>query len=127
MAEEASSGNCRALVVDDNVDAATTLKALIETFGCPAQAITDPRDAEAAALKMRPRVAFLDLGMPHINGWQLAELLRRHFDHTALKLVAVTGYASFDDQQRSQQAGFDLHLRKPMEFDKLEKILSAYL
>jgi CheY-like chemotaxis protein len=56
----------------------------------------------------------------------LAELLLRRFDHTALKLVAVTGYASFDDQQRSKRAGFDLHLRKPMEFDKLEKILSAY-
>ena len=72
-------------------------------------------------------MAFLDLGMPHINGWQLAEVLRRHFDRTALKLVAVTGYASFDDQEQSKRAGFDLHIRKPMEFHKLQTILSAYL
>ena len=115
----------RILVVDDNKDACHTLAALLNLMGHQATCITDPRNAVRAALDTRPQLAFLDLGMPHIDGWTLAEQLRKHFDYEALRLVALTGWGQFDDRRRSGRAGFDAHLVKPAELQLIESILAT--
>jgi CheY-like chemotaxis protein len=99
-----------ALVVDDNQDAAESLARLLGTMGCEAVHFTDPRDALARALELKPHVAFLDIGMPHINGYELARQLRIRFPSASLKIVAITGYGGPEDRKASRHAGFDAHV-----------------
>ena len=119
-------GECRILVVDDNVDAAEMLAALIRSFGCAAKAVTDPRDAMAIIVNVRPQLVFLDIGMPHIDGYQLARAIRKQFDRASLKLAALTGYAQRADKDEADAAGFDFHISKPIQVDTLLQLLKAF-
>lgn len=116
-----------ALVVDDNQDAAETLAALLVAMGCEAVHVTDPRNALARALELKPHIAFLDLGMPHINGYELARQLRIHFPSASLKIVAITGYGRPEDRKASRQAGFDAHVTKPVDQPFLDAIIKTVL
>jgi CheY-like chemotaxis protein len=115
----------RVLVVDDNRDAADTLSALLEVLGHVAQVANDGPAALAAMQDFRPQLVFLDLGMPGMNGCQVAEAIRtdRRFDQPVL--VALTGWGSEDDRERTTAAGFDLHLTKPISLEAIEKMLSS--
>jgi PAS domain S-box-containing protein len=114
----------RVLVVDDNFDAADTLSALLELIGHVAQVANDGRAALEAMQDFRPQVVFLDIGMPGMNGYQVAEAIRndRRFDQPLL--VALTGWGGEDDRDRTRAAGFDLHLTKPVDLDRIEKMLA---
>jgi CheY-like chemotaxis protein len=112
------------LVVDDNADAADSLAALLKLLGHEAQCVTDSRLAISAALQMNPNVAFLDIGMPHINGYELAATLRKTFG-TKVSLVALTAYGSAADREMSRVVGFDAHLLKPAEFHMIEAALNS--
>jgi CheY-like chemotaxis protein len=115
----------RVLVVDDNRDAADTLSALLELLGHDAQVANDGPAALAAMQDFRPQLVFLDLGMPGMNGCQVAEAIRldRRFDQPVL--VALTGWGSEDDRERTSAAGFDLHLTKPISLEAIERMLGA--
>jgi CheY-like chemotaxis protein len=115
----------RVLVVDDNRDAAETLSALLELLGHSAQVAHDGHAALDAVLDFRPQVVFLDIGMPGMNGYQVAEAIRndRRFDQPLL--VALTGWGGEDDRERTSAAGFDLHLTKPVDLAAIEKMLSS--
>jgi CheY-like chemotaxis protein len=115
----------RVLVVDDNRDAADTLSALLELLGHDAQVANDGPAALAAMQDFRPQLVFLDLGMPGMNGCQVAEAIRtdRRFDQPVL--VALTGWGSEDDRERTSAAGFDLHLTKPISLEAIEGMLSS--
>jgi CheY-like chemotaxis protein len=113
----------RVLVVDDNRDAADTLSALLDLLGHRAQVANDGRAALEAMQDFRPQVVFLDLGMPGMSGYQVAQAIRndRRFDQPLL--VALTGWGGEDDRQRTGAAGFDLHLTKPADLGAIEQIL----
>jgi CheY-like chemotaxis protein len=115
-----------ALVVDDNEDAAESLARLLGHMGCNASFISDPREALAEAARLKPHIAFLDLGMPHVDGCQLARLLRVTFGEE-LKIVAITAYGGAQHRAESRKAGFDAHVVKPVDPALLQSIIRTVL
>jgi CheY-like chemotaxis protein len=113
----------RAFVVDDNGDNAESLWRLLEAFGCKAQFTTDPMKALAAIAEFRPHIVFLDIGMPDIDGYQLAHHIRAKHSKEAIRLVALTGYATGSDRARGRVAGFDAYLLKPASPELIESTL----
>ncbi|MFC5477274.1 ATP-binding protein [Massilia suwonensis] len=114
----------RILLVDDNVDAAATLSALLDAAGHRVQAINDPREALDAALADPPEVFILDIGMPLIDGHALARQLRAQPTLAGALYVALTGYGQGSDRESSRQAGFDRHFVKPVEAARLLSTLA---
>jgi len=116
---------CRVLVVDDNVDAAQTLARLLEMIGHKTRLAYDGPSAVQAATDYRPDVVLLDIGLPGLDGYEVAEHIRQQAALKGVMLVALTGYGQDADRQRSHDAGFDYHLTKPADFDDIEKILAS--
>jgi two-component system, sensor histidine kinase len=114
----------RILLVDDNVDFVSSLAVLLQTLGHEVRVAHDARDALAAADEFAPDFAFLDIGLPEVSGYELAAQLRASPRTAATTLVAVSGWGQEKDRERSQQAGFALHLVKPVEFEKIQAVLS---
>jgi len=112
------------LVVEDNVDAAETLAELLRLWGYEAEIVHDGQAAVAAAMRFRPRVVLLDIGLPRMNGYEVARWLRRRPDLGDLLIVAVTGYGQESDRARGREAGFDHHLVKPVDLDLLRRLLA---
>ena len=115
----------RILVVDDNRDSAETLAELLELLGNETRAAFDGEEAMEAAEAFRPDVVMLDIGMPRLNGYEVARKMRGQPWGRAMMLVALTGWGHEDDRRRSSAAGFNHHLVKPVDFDALTQILSA--
>jgi len=115
----------RVLVVDDNVDAAMSLQELLVARGHDAAIAHDGEAALALADRFHPRVAVLDVGLPLIDGYELASRLRASRSREELRLIALTGYGQESDRVRAHQAGFDHHLVKPVSFDLLVRLLEA--
>ena len=120
-----ASTSCRVMVVDDNIDAAQTLADLLTLTGHEARLAYDGLAAVAVALAWCPDVVLLDIGLPGLNGFEVAKRIRLEAAHSAMVLVALTGYGQASDRQRAHEAGFDHHLVKPADFDEVEKILAA--
>jgi CheY-like chemotaxis protein/two-component sensor histidine kinase len=115
----------RVLVVDDNVDAATALEMLVEESGHRVWKAHTAQAALAAALDYRPDVMLLDIGLPELDGFEVAKRIRQQPVLHNIVLVAVTGYGQETDRRRSQEAGFDYHLVKPVDFGKVQQILAT--
>jgi CheY-like chemotaxis protein len=115
----------RVLVADDNVDAAETLAMLLEDLGAETRVAQDGEQALAAAEALRPDVAFLDIGMPKLDGRQVAGRIRAEAWGRDVVLVALTGWGQPDDRRRSREAGFDEHLVKPANVETVERVLAA--
>jgi PAS domain S-box-containing protein len=115
----------RVLVVDDNVDTVTTLALLVNESGHDVRTAYDGSSVLEAALDYRPNVVLLDIGLPGLNGFEVAKKLRQQPALQSAVLVAMTGYGREGDRQRSQEAGFDYHLVKPGDFGKVLKILAT--
>ena len=116
---------CRVLVVDDNVDAAQVMAAVLELSGHEVGVAFDGPSGLQAAIDQRPDVILLDIGLPGLSGIEVAEVVRRQPTLERVVLVAMTGYGQESDRKRSREAGFDHHLTKPADFAELEKILAA--
>ena len=114
---------CRVLVVDDNVDAAQSLADLLSMSGHEVRLAHEGIGAVEAAVAWCPDVVLLDIGLPGLNGFEVAKRIRNEAERKTIVLVALTGYGQATDRQRSQDAGFDHHLVKPANFDEVEKIL----
>jgi two-component system, chemotaxis family, CheB/CheR fusion protein len=112
----------RALVVDDNRDAAESFARLIETLGCKAAFVTDPRIAVDTTEHLRPEIIFLDIGMPALNGHELARMLREKYGWK-VRIVAVTAHTEEHDRMLSRQAGFDAHMAKPVSVEAIQDML----
>ncbi|MBX3618851.1 MAG: response regulator [Rhizobacter sp.] len=123
-AREPSPKRLRVLVIDDNHDAAETLAMLLEADGHETQSAHDARTGLQMAAELMPQAVFCDIEMPGMNGYEVARRLRQDPRHAPALLVAVTGRGGREDQQRSLQAGFDLHLTKPVGFEAVRKALS---
>jgi PAS domain S-box-containing protein len=115
----------RVLVVDDNFDAANSLAALLNLQGHETQAVYSGHEALERIESFRPNVALIDIGLPKMNGYELAKRLRETLDGAALWLVAVTGYGQVEDRERARAAGFDDYLVKPVEMPALERALAG--
>lgn len=117
----------RAVVVDDNRDAAESFARLLTTMDCEATFVTDAGDALAEVLDKNPQIVFLDIGMPEIDGYQLASMVRRFFSSEEVKLVAVTGYGTAEDRARARWAGFDAHVLKPIDPALVESMIKTVI
>ena len=114
----------RILVVDDNVDAAESLAMLLSLDAHATQVAHSGANALQVAACFRPNIVFLDLGMPNMNGYEVARELRRLPELHDTVLVALSGWGAAADQQRCREAGFNEHLTKPADFDAIERLLA---
>ena len=114
----------RVLVVDDNYDAAASLAMLLKLMGHEVETAHDGLEAVAKAKTFRANVILLDIGMPRLNGYEAARQIRAQ-GKKGLKLVALTGWGQQEDRRRSEEAGFDAHLVKPVDLTVLTKLLEA--
>jgi CheY-like chemotaxis protein len=119
------AGNHRALVVDDNHDAADTLAMMLELMGLQVRRLYEPRDVETEFAAFAPDVVFLDVGMPGRSGYDVASALRALPGGNEVLLVAITGWDQPEDRRRTQAAGFDQHLVKPPELDAIRDICAG--
>ena len=119
----ASTLKRRILVVDDNVDCAESLGMLLRLTGNEVRIANDGQEAVELVGTFQPDIAFLDIGMPKLNGYEAARRIRESQGKDLL-LIAVSGWGQEDDRRRSKDAGFDHHLVKPIDFDALETLLA---
>lgn len=112
------------LVVDDNVDAAHSLAMLLRLRGHQVQVAVSGQEALSQVRETMPELIFLDIGMPGMDGYEVARRLRADYG-SALEIVALTGWGTAQDRQRSSEAGFDKHLTKPVDLAQLEQVLSG--
>jgi PAS domain S-box-containing protein len=120
---KAPAPNRRVLVVDDNKDAADTLAAILRAAGHQVQVAHDGPGALSAAASFAPDLVLLDIGLPGMNGYDVAIRLREELKERAPSLIALTGYGQDEDKRRAAEAGFQAHLVKPVNFQLLEAIL----
>ena len=113
----------RILVVDDNLDAADSLGMVLRMMGHDVETAHDGLEAVGAATAFRPDVILLDIGLPKLDGYEVARRIREQDGGAEVVLVALTGWGQEEDRQRSREAGFDLHLTKPVDFKALQKLL----
>jgi signal transduction histidine kinase/CheY-like chemotaxis protein len=109
----------RVLIVDDNADAADTLGDLLRAHGHQVTIVNDSVEALALSARLRPDVAVLDIGMPAMDGYELATQMREHLKPGSCRLIALTGYGQETDRARGAAAGFAEHLVKPVSLDEL--------
>jgi CheY-like chemotaxis protein len=119
----AAKGARRVLVVDDNVDSATSLAMLLQTLGYEAESAHDGHEALVAAARFAPDIVLLDIGLPGLNGYEVASRLRERGDPQPL-LIALTGWGQAEDRARARDAGFDPHLVKPVDLAALMRLLT---
>jgi PAS domain S-box-containing protein len=122
VAHESQSG-LRILVADDNRDSADTCRMLLEAYGHAVHVAYTGQEALDGANRFRPDVALLDIGMPILNGYQVARRIRDLEWVTQPLLIAVTGWGQEDDKRQSKDAGFDVHMTKPIDMDELTMLL----
>jgi signal transduction histidine kinase/ActR/RegA family two-component response regulator len=118
-----TSSGVRVLIVDDNQDAADMLNDWLRSIGHATCVVHDGADALEIAAEFKPTVALVDIGLPGMDGYEVAQGLRALFDRD-VRLIAITGYGQESDRIRSERAGFDVHLVKPVELSKLELLLT---
>jgi CheY-like chemotaxis protein len=113
------------LVVDDNIDAAQSVSMLLQMLGHTTRLAHDGASALKCAGEFVPDVVLLDIGLPVADGFQVARWIREERTLSKVLIVALTGYGQEADKQRADAAGFDHHLVKPVDFAKIEDILST--
>ena len=116
----------RILLADDNIDFATSLGQLLSARGHDVRIVHDGEEALREAESFAPEVAFVDIGMPKVHGYEVARQLRSLPSTAGALLVAVTGWGQEDDRKRAREAGFDRHLVKPVDPADIEQILESY-
>jgi len=111
--------------VDDNDDARELLAGLLELQGYRIEAAGEAVGALEIAVRFQPQVVVLDLGLPEVDGWELARRLRQIDGLGQVRIIALTGYGSEVDRERSREAGIDVHLLKPVEISQLTRLFSS--
>lgn len=114
----------RVLVVDDDQDTAQTFAYLLVGMGHEATFLTEPRLVLETVDRLKPHIVFLDIGMPGLNGWEIATMVRKKYPYDGLYLVAISGQAADEKAHiKSRKAGFDAHVTKPVAIDLVESII----
>jgi two-component system CheB/CheR fusion protein len=115
----------RVLIVDDNVDSAVSLAMLLQLQRHEVNVAHDGQEALEAVQRYRPEIVFIDIGLPGMDGHEVARRLRREHGREKLVLVAMTGYGQDEDRRKSQEAGFDAHIVKPVDLSELQTFLAG--
>jgi DNA-binding response OmpR family regulator len=115
----------RVLVVDDNADAARALALLLDHYGFEASVAFDGESAVTCAGETQPQIAILDIGLPGMDGWEVARWIRRQPWGAAASLIALSGSGQDADRARSSAAGIDVHLVKPADAAELVRLLDG--
>jgi CheY-like chemotaxis protein len=115
----------RVLIVEDNADAADTLREVLLVWDHEVEIARDGVEGIEKAHTFRPDLVLCDLGLPRLDGYEVAKAIRASPDLAGTYLVAVTGYASSADQRRAADAGFNRHLAKPVPMDVIEEVLAT--
>jgi CheY-like chemotaxis protein len=123
--QTAASPRRRLLVVDDNRDFTDTMAVLLEAIGHEVRTAYDGREVAAIVAEFKPQVVLLDIGLPGIDGYEVARRLRASPQYSGTVLIAVSGYGQQADRNRAQEAGFDHHLVKPVDPDKLAGLIES--
>ena len=121
-----SDSSLRVLVVDDNVDTAGLFAMLLRMWGHEVRTSHDGPSALALAAEFRPDAVLLDIGLPRMDGFEVAEQLRAHPDFAGILIVGSSGYSRESDRRRAAEVGIDLYLVKPFDPWQLESILDTY-
>ena len=121
----AVASRCRVLVVDDDIDSVDSLAVLLRMMGHEVETASDGDAALTKAEVFRPDVAIVDIGLPKVNGYDVAKQLRQRPWAKDVVLVALTEWGQAQDRPHSEESGFNHHLNKPVEFDVLRQILAA--
>jgi CheY-like chemotaxis protein len=124
-AEHTVTSSRRILVVDDNRDAAESLALLLRLVGHDVRVVYDALQVVPMAETYRPELVLLDIGLPGMDGYKVAQRLRLEPWARQTTLVALTGYAGEEDRRLAESAGFDHHVVKPVDFDTLRKLLAG--
>jgi CheY-like chemotaxis protein len=109
--------------VDDNADSAQTLAMVLDVMGHETRLANDGLEAVRIAQEFQPDIVLLDIGMPRLNGYEACRKIREQAWATAVIIIAVTGWGQDDDRRRSKEAGFDLHLVKPLDPLVVERMM----
>jgi PAS domain S-box-containing protein len=125
VGENTSASGLKILIVDDNADAVNITSLLLESLGHDAHIAHDALSAMAQAKRILPDVIVLDIGLPGVDGYQLARMIREQADIGRATLIAVTGYGTEEDKRKAREAGFDHHLVKPANLQKLLGIIES--
>ena len=115
----------RVLVADDNEDSAETLSLLLQTLGNEVRTVHDGLRAVEESESFRPHVALLDIGMPGLDGYEVARLIRSKPWGEGIVLIALTGWGEEEDRRLAREAGFDRHLLKPVDIAPLREALAV--
>lgn len=121
---ERKNAHHRVLIADDNIDSANLLTAFLQEEGHEVHTAYDGAAAIEEVKQFKPEIAFLDIGMPKLNGYEVAKALRKEFEKRII-LVAITGWGQENDKQLALHAGFDHHLTKPIELETVEQLISS--
>jgi CheY-like chemotaxis protein len=116
----------RILVVDDSTDGAEMLAAALTTKGYETRVAFDGPQALRIAAEFHPAIIFVDIGLPVMDGYELATCLRALPELSGIRLFALTGYGQESDRQRTREAGFDHHFTKPIALDAIESVLGPF-
>lgn len=122
--EPAQAAPRRVLVIEDNADAAESLRDVLELYQNTVVVASSGPEGIAAARTLKPDIVFCDIGLPEMNGYEVARAIRADPELRKLALVALSGYASREDVARAQEAGFDRHVAKPLSIETLERVMS---
>ena len=117
--------SCRILVADDNDDITSVVAMLLQLEGHTVRTASSGVDAIAAARQFEPEVALIDIGMPGMNGYDVARQIRAIGAQKKPVLIAVSGWGTETDKQMALDAGFDQHLTKPVDFDNLLAVINV--
>lgn len=121
---QADKRGFKILVVDDNHDAAMSLAMMLSIMGHDTATAHDGESAVSTAETFLPEVVLLDIGLPKLNGYEVAQRIREHAWGREMFLIAVTGWGQEEDRQRSAEVGLNMHMVKPVEATALEKMLA---
>lgn len=120
-----SEGARTVLIVDDNRDAADSLAMLLQFEGCTVNTAADGAEALAVFDRMQPEIVLLDIGLPDIDGYEVARRIRSRQGPRKTLLIALTGWGQEQDKKRAALAGFDEHLTKPVSLDLLRMLMNV--
>jgi CheY-like chemotaxis protein len=115
----------RVLIVEDDKDSREGLRELLQIWGHAVDVAQDGTEGIEKAVELQPGIALIDIGLPGLDGYQVAHRIREAFGQRPIFLVALTGYVDSRDRQRASESGFDAHLPKPINADKLNSLLLA--
>ena len=115
----------RILIVDDNVDSAQSLAMLLDMSGHETHTAHDGVEALARAERLQPEIVLLDIGLPGRNGYEVCRAIREQPWGRSMVVIALTGWGHDDDRRKAEQAGFDSHVVKPVDFDALLRTLDT--